>query len=266
MQHKAKKRFGQNFLHDKRIIGRIVSSINPKEGENIVEIGPGLGAMTLPVLECCKKMTAIELDRSLIENLQKITASIGELILHQGDALKFDLGELSSEHLSPENQKMRLIGNLPYNISTPLLFHFVKWTDRIQDMHFMLQKEVVQRMAACPGTKIYGRLSVMLQYHCHVESLFEIHPGAFNPPPKVDSAIVRLIPHAAPPVQVDDMQLFSEMVTAAFNGRRKTIRNSLKKFLSEDQIQQAGLDPQIRPEQLELAQFAALANAAYILK
>ncbi len=255
VQHKAKKRFGQNFLHDKRIIGRIVSSINPRPDENIVEIGPGLGAMTLPVLECCKKLTAIELDRSLIENLQVITAPVGELILHQGDALKFDFGQL------PAEPKLRLIGNLPYNISTPLLFHFVKWADRIQDMHFMLQKEVVQRMAAGPGSKTYGRLSVMLQYYCQVIPLFEIHPGAFNPPPKVDSAIVRLIPHEKPPVQVSDMRLFAEMVTAAFNGRRKTIRNSLKKYLTEEQIQQAGIDPQIRPEQLELAQFAVLVNA-----
>lgn len=260
MQHRAKKRFGQNFLHDKSVIGRIVSAINPQPGENIVEIGPGLGAMTMPVLDCCKKMTAVELDRGLIENLQKISAPIGELNLHQGDALKFDLSELPSE------PKLRLIGNLPYNISTPLLFHFVKWSGQIKDMHFMLQKEVVQRMAAGPGSKTYGRLSVMLQYHCQVIPLFEVHPGAFNPPPKVDSVIVRLIPHEQPPVQVDDFKFFAELVTAAFNARRKTIRNSMKKYLTEEQIQEIGIDPQIRPEQLGLTQFATLANAALKFK
>ncbi len=260
MQHRAKKRFGQNFLHDKSIIGRIVSSINPQPGENIVEIGPGLGAMTMPVLESCKKMTAIELDRSLIENLENISASVGELTLQQGDALKFDFSQL------PFEPKLRLIGNLPYNISTPLLFHFMKWVDQIQDMHFMLQKEVVQRMAAGPGSKTYGRLSVMLQYYCQVVPLFEVHPGAFNPPPKVDSAIVRLIPHAQPPVKVSDFKFFAELVTSAFNARRKTIRNSMKKYLTEEQIQEIGIDPQTRPEQLGLVQFAALANAALEFK
>lgn len=259
-QHRAKKRFGQNFLHDKSVIAQIVNAIKPHEGENLVEVGPGLGAMTMPVLQVCKKLTAVELDRSLIENLQTISAPVGELTLHQGDALKFDFSQLA------QDSKLRLIGNLPYNISTPLLFHFMKWTDQIKDMHFMLQKEVVQRMAAGPGSKTYGRLSVMLQYYCQVIPLFEIYPGAFNPPPKVDSVFVRLIPHERPQVKVDDFKFFAELVTAAFNGRRKTIRNSLKKYLNEEQMQELQIDPKIRPEQLGLTQFATLANAALKFK
>ena len=255
MNHRPRKRFGQNFLHDPGIIQRIVAAIDPQPGDNLVEIGPGQGAITLELLAILQKMQAVELDRDLLEPLSRRCAPVGDLVIHNADALKFDFTALAS----PE-RPLRVVGNLPYNISTPILFHLLDQSDNIKDMHFMLQKEVVERMASGPGSKIYGRLSVMLQARCRVDALFTIGPGAFNPPPKVDSAFVRLTPHLSPPCRIDDWERFSQLVNQAFSQRRKTLRNSLRKLLDVEQIEAAGIDPTTRPEQLGLIEFAALAN------
>jgi 16S rRNA (adenine1518-N6/adenine1519-N6)-dimethyltransferase len=255
--HKARKRFGQNFLHDAGVIQRIVSSISPEPGQRLVEIGPGRGAITTEILKAAGRLDAVELDRDLITPLAEQCADLGKLTIHNLDILKFDLCGLAAP-----GEQLRVIGNLPYNISTPILFHLLEQAHCIRDMHFMLQKEVVQRMAAPPGNKVYGRLSVMLQLQCEVTPLFEIKPGAFSPPPKVDSAFVRLAPHATPPVQVDDRKLFAQLVTQAFSQRRKTLRNSLRKMLDAAAMAAEGVDPTLRPEQLDLAAFARLANAA----
>lgn len=254
MAHRPRKRFGQNFLHDPGIIERIVDLINPKPNQQLVEIGPGQGALTAPLLVAAGKLDVVELDRDLIPELEARFAGQGELNIHQADALKFDLCQLT-------DNKLRVVGNLPYNISTPLLFHLMQQLHCIQDMHFMLQKEVVNRITAEPGNKQYGRLGVMLSYYCQSERLLTIGPGAFNPPPKVDSAIVRLVPHPVPPVQVDDVPFLSRLVAQAFSQRRKTIRNSLKVWFDQQQIEALSIDPSLRPEQLSLAQFAVLANA-----
>lgn len=255
MNHRPRKRFGQNFLHDPGIIQRIVSTINPKPGDNLVEIGPGQGALTLELLPLVEKLHAIELDRDLIAPLVERSTSVGELILHNQDALKFDFNKLSAA-----NQPLRVVGNLPYNISTPILFHLLDYSESIHDMHFMLQKEVVERMAAPPGSKTYGRLSIMLQARAEVTALFTIGPGAFNPPPKVDSAFVRLQPANPPPYQIDDWSQFSLIVSQAFSQRRKTLRNSLRKLMADDVIEAAGIKPDSRAEQLSVADFACLAN------
>ncbi len=255
--HRARKRFGQNFLHDQGVIQRILAAITPQPGDNLVEIGPGQGAITLPLLAELKQLQVVELDRDLIDPLAQRCASLGELVIHNVDALKFDFSSLAST-----DHPLRVVGNLPYNISTPILFHLLSQSTLIKDMHFMLQKEVVQRMAADPGSKTYGRLSVMLQAKCRVEALFTIGPGAFKPPPKVDSAFVRLVPYASPPCQIDDWKLFSDLVNQAFSQRRKTLRNSLKAFLTAEQIRAVDVDPSDRPEQLSLQAFAALANLA----
>jgi 16S rRNA (adenine1518-N6/adenine1519-N6)-dimethyltransferase len=252
-KHRPRKRFGQNFLHDQGVIQRIVQAIQPRTGERLVEIGPGQGALTRQVLEHVEHMDAVELDRDLIPLLEQEFGP--RLEIHSQDALKFDFCRLV-----PEGGRLRVIGNLPYNISTPLLFHLMEGRHCIQDMHFMLQKEVVERLAAAPGSKAYGRLSIMVQYYCRVEKLFIVHPGAFYPPPKVDSAIVRLVPHAEPPVAVDSADDLSQLVAQAFSQRRKTLRNTLKGLLDETEILACGIDPQLRPEQLSLPQFAALAN------
>lgn len=254
--HRARKRFGQNFLHDQSVIQRIVSSLRWREGDRIVEIGPGLGALTQPLIERAGHIDVVELDRDLVERLQqRFTAE--QLTIHSGDALKFDFRALAGE-----GGKLRIIGNLPYNISTPLLFHLMEQLDVIQDIHCMLQKEVVERMAAQPDDEAYGRLSVMLQYHCDVVKLFNVGPGAFNPAPKVESAVARLTPHATRPVQVNDEKLFAKLVNQAFSQRRKTLRNCIKIFLSAEEIEACGIDPIARPETLSLADFAKLANAA----
>ena len=258
MTHKARKRFGQNFLHDPNIIQRIINGINPKEGDNLVEIGPGQGAITTLLLPKLKQMQVIELDRDLIEPLAQRCGSLGRLQIHSADALKFDFRQLANEASS-----LRVVGNLPYNISTPILFRLMEQIDIIQDMHFMLQKEVVDRMAAGPGSKTYGRLSVMLQAFCQVIPLFDIGPGAFKPAPKVNSAFVRLIPHASPRAVIKDQDFFHQMVTQAFSQRRKTLRNSLRKILTDETYAVAGVDQKMRPEQLSLEQFAALANAGF---
>ncbi|MCB1734624.1 MAG: 16S rRNA (adenine(1518)-N(6)/adenine(1519)-N(6))-dimethyltransferase RsmA [Gammaproteobacteria bacterium] len=254
-EHRARKRFGQHFLHDPFVIERLLMAIAPQPQDRLVEIGPGLGALTCPLLERAGRLHVVELDRDVIPLLEQKCGGKGELEVTEIDALRFDFSRLV------ENDKpLRLVGNLPYNISTPLIFHVLESAARISDMHFMLQKEVVDRICAAPGSKDYGRLSVMVQYFCATESLFDVGPGAFKPPPKVDSAIVRLIPHAAPPVAVDDLRIFKSLVASAFNQRRKTLRKILKGQLDTAAIEALGLDSNIRPEQLGLQEFATLAN------
>ncbi len=251
--HVPRKRFGQHFLHDPGIIDRICATIAPVAGESLVEIGPGLGAITLPLLQRAGAMDVVELDRDVLPILRRRTQGQGELRIHVADALAFDFCSLPGHPL-------RLVGNLPYNISTPLLFHLMEGIQCIRDMHFMLQKEVVTRLAAGPGSRDYGRLSVMIQYHCEVEELFDIGPGAFRPPPRVRSTLVRLVPHAQPPVRLEDPASLERVVARAFAHRRKTLRNALEGLLGTAAIEAAGLDPGVRPERLSLADFAALAN------
>ncbi len=239
------------------VIARIVHSIDPQSGDRLVEIGPGLGAITRELLKAAGEIHAVELDRDLIEPLKERCAGLGNLTVHSADALKFDFCQLAKP-----DSKLRLVGNLPYNISTPILFHLLDQSRCIQDMYFMLQKEVVDRMCAGPGSKTFGRLSVMIQVQCDVAPLFTIGPGAFKPAPKVDSAIARLKPFDTPRFEIDDNDLFKKLVTAAFSMRRKTLRNGLKGMMSSDQIEAVGIDPGIRAERLEPAQFVALANAA----
>lgn len=256
--HRARKRFGQNFLHDPGVIQRIVAAIDPRPGQRLVEIGPGQGALTVPLLDAAGSLDVVELDRDLIAPLHRLAAGHGELRNHHADALKFDFRALAREG----NKPLRVVGNLPYNISTPLLFHLIDQADMIQDMHFMLQKEVVDRMAAPPGGGEYGRLSIMVQFHCEVTRLFTVGPGAFRPAPKVDSAVVRLVPRREPLVKVDDYAVFASLVNRAFSQRRKTLRNTLKGVLTAEEIQSLAIDPGLRPEQLGLAEFAALSNLA----
>ncbi len=254
--HKARKRFGQNFLTDLSVIQNIVHSIHPKKEQSLIEIGPGLGAITIPLLQEIDSLTVIELDRDIIPKLQANCDSVGKLNIIQSDVLKVKLNDLNI----PADNGHRIIGNLPYNISTPILFHLMSQLDEIHDMHFMLQKEVVERMAASPGSKTYGRLSVMLQYYCDIEYLFSISPEAFTPAPKVTSALVRLTPFKQLPIEVNNFKDFSQIVTQAFSQRRKTLRNSLKKMLDSEQIKSCDIDPVIRPEQLGINEFVSLAN------
>ena len=256
MAHKPRKRFGQNFLHDQNVIQRIVNAIDPRQGERIVEIGPGQGALTKEVLSLSGKMDAVELDRDLLEPLQETCAPLGQLTVHAADALKFNFCTL----VDNDDQKLRIIGNLPYNISTPLLFHLMEQRHCIKDMHFMLQKEVVERITAEPGNGQYGRLSIMLQYYCQAEQLFNVPPGAFFPPPKVDSAVFRLTPHKVTPFPAKDEALLSKVVSRSFAQRRKTIRNNLKGLIDEPVLVKLGIDPGLRPERLILEQFVKLAN------
>lgn len=253
--HTPRKRFGQNFLHDQGVIEKIVAAIHPKHQDNLVEIGPGQGAITCKLLPQLGQMNAIELDRDLIPQLESMCASIGRLTIHSSDVLQFDFTTL----FEPD-RPLRVVGNLPYNISTPLIFHLLEHHNLIADMHFMLQKEVVDRLAAAPNCSDYGRLSVMVQRLCKVEPLFTIGPGAFNPPPKVNSSVVRLTPWEHPPATIHDEQRFSEVVAAAFAQRRKTIRNSLKSLVSAAQFESTEIDPGRRAETLTLQEFAALSN------
>ncbi len=255
--HRARKRFGQNFLHDRGVVERIVVAIAPRPGQHLVEIGPGLGALTLPLLRSARELDVVELDRDLVPRLEAAAAGVGTLRVHSADALRFDFCALTGT----AGERLRVAGNLPYNISTPLLFHLLAQAACIEDMHFMLQKEVVDRLAAAPGSGDYGRLSVMVQYHCAVERLFVVRPGAFRPAPRVDSAVVRLVPHRAPPVALVQPELLPQVVARAFAQRRKTLRNTLKGLLDEAAIRGADVDPQLRPEQLDLAAFARLADA-----
>ena len=252
MSHRPRKRFGQNFLHDPNIIRRIVGSIVPQPGENIVEIGPGQGAMTFPVLEACGKLTAIELDRDLVTLLGETKPAGVELTIISQDALKTDFSTFGAD--------LRVIGNLPYNISSPLLFHLLDFAPHIRDMHFMLQKEVVDRMTAGPGSKTYGRLSVMIQALCSAEKLFDVPPGAFFPPPAVDSSIVRLVPHADEDIPQHDPTAFAKVVAQSFAQRRKTLRNNLKNLVSSDAMESIGIAPSERAENLSVEDFFALSR------
>ncbi|MDH4555310.1 16S rRNA (adenine(1518)-N(6)/adenine(1519)-N(6))-dimethyltransferase RsmA [Pseudomonas sp. BN417] len=254
-QHRARKRFGQNFLHDAGVIHRILRSIHARAGEHLLEIGPGQGALTEGLLASGAQLDVVELDLDLIPILQHKFGQLPNFRLTQGDALKFDFRQFGAEPRS-----LRVVGNLPYNISTPLIFHLLDHADLIRDMHFMLQKEVVERLAAEPGGGDWGRLSIMVQYHCRVEHLFNVGPGAFNPPPKVDSAIVRLAPHEVLPHPAKDVALLERVVREAFNQRRKTLRNTLKGLLDAAAIEAAGVDGSLRPEQLDLAAFVRLAD------
>ena len=253
--HKARKRFGQNFLHDERVINRIVRAINPLPKDNIVEIGPGQGALTEPLLDACDgSLQVVELDRDLIPILRVKFFNAKNLEIHEADALKFDFGSIAKD------LPLRIVGNLPYNISTPLMFHLLTFGTQIKDMHFMLQKEVVARICAEPGNADYGRLTVMMQYYCDTEYLFTVGPGAFNPAPKVDSAIVRLVPKDASKLTALNPTDFSDLVRQSFSQRRKTLKNNLKGWLSGDAIVAAGIDPSLRPERISLAEFITLSN------
>lgn len=256
--HRARKRFGQNFLVDGNIIGKIVQAIAPRADDCLIEIGPGLGALTAPLLTRCPGLTVIELDRDLSSLLQERFRQRPGFSLIQQDALKFDFATLH------RNKPLRIVGNLPYNISTPLIFHLLAYANLIQDMHFMLQSEVVYRLAAQPGSKAYGRLSVMVQYYCQVERLFPAPPTAFQPAPRVDSAIVRLTPHRALPQVATDVELLGRIVKTAFQQRRKTLRNTLKSIcpapLTEQAMATLKLPPGSRPEQLSIEDFVSLSN------
>jgi 16S rRNA (adenine1518-N6/adenine1519-N6)-dimethyltransferase len=252
--HRARKRFGQHFLHDRAVIERIIDAIAPRDGERLIEIGPGLGAITLPLLDRIGTLEAVEIDRDAARHLREIAPSHGTLRLHEADALDFDFGTLLNS-----GERVRVVGNLPYNISTPLLFHLIEQRELFVDMHFMLQKEVVDRMAASANDDDYGRLSVMLAPWLKVIPLFDIGPGAFRPPPRVVSTFVRLVPHPAPPFATGDIRKFARVVAAAFSQRRKTLRNALKPLLTAHQIELAGIDPGARAETIAPAGFAALA-------
>jgi len=253
--HQAKKRFGQNFLHNDAVISDIIDAINPEPGENLVEIGPGLGALTEPVVERAKKLSVVELDRDLAKRLRHHPFLAPHLTIYETDALSFDFAELATDE-----KPLRIFGNLPYNISTPLIFHLLTFKDKVQDMHFMLQKEVVQRMASGPDCKAYGRLSIMTQYQCQVIPVMEIGPEAFKPAPKVDSAIVRLIPHSEIKNPVKDIAALNTVCLAAFNQRRKTIRNGFKDLISVAQLESLNIDANLRPENLSLDDYIMLAN------
>ena len=250
----AKKHLGQNFLHEKGVVEKIVQAIDPKPGDRIVEIGPGQGALTFPLLDRHGALTAIEFDRDLLAPLAQAAQAHGALTLIPADVLTVDFTALA------EGGQVRLAGNLPYNLSSPILFHALDHAAAIRDMHFMLQKEVVDRMAAAPGSKVYGRLSVMLQAYCTVTPLFKVPPGAFRPAPKVDSAVVRLVPRAPDTIGIEDRACFAAIVRAAFGQRRKTLRNALSGETDEATIEAAGIAPGARAEQLSVADFVRLAN------
>ncbi len=251
MSHEAKKRFGQNFLVDQTIIADIVRAIRPEAADNMVEIGPGLGALTRPLLKILNKLHVVEIDRDIIARL-KTDYPQDKIVIHEGDALKFDFATLGTP--------LRIVGNLPYNISSPLLFHFADYAAQITDMHFMLQNEVVERMVAEHSTAAYGRLSVMLQYRFCMEKLIDVPPQSFRPAPKVDSAIVRMIPIPADKIAVKDEVLYAQVVATAFGQRRKTLRNTLKGYLAEAEFAQLGIDAQLRAENLGVEEFTRIAN------
>lgn len=259
--HKARKRFGQNFLIDDGIIARIARAVTPNANEQVVEIGPGKGAITELMIAGCPSLKVVELDRDLIPWLKVKFDRYPEFEVIAADALKVDFAALAAP-----GKPLRIVGNLPYNISTPLIFHLLSFVGKVQDMHFMLQKEVVQRMGAEPGSKTYGRLSVMVQYWCDVEYLFDVPPQCFSPAPKVDSAIVRLTPYAKPKVEAKDHQVLQELVTAAFSQRRKTLRNTLKQLMDVEQIDSLDFDMSRRPETISVAEYVFLANTLVALR
>ena len=253
MKHVARKRFGQNFLTDAHVLNDIIEGIDPRQGDTMVEIGPGLAAMTALLLKELEHMHVVELDRDLVARLEKAYPR-ERLTIHSGDALKFDFGTIPV----PEGKKLRVVGNLPYNISSPLLFHLADFAPLVEDQHFMLQKEVVERMVAEPGTKAYSRLSVMLQWRYDMTMLFIVPPTAFDPPPRVESAIVRMVPvRAQLPA---DAATLEAVVAKACSQRRKVIRNCVAGMFTEAQLVEAGIDPGVRPEAVALEQYVALAN------
>ncbi|MFT6365986.1 MAG: 16S rRNA (adenine1518-N6/adenine1519-N6)-dimethyltransferase [Halioglobus sp.] len=255
LQHRARKRFGQNFLHDSGVINRIIESIHPRAGEQLVEIGPGQGALTQWLMRSGCQLDVVELDRDLVPALLDAYDDSPKFNLHNADALKFDYRTIGNS-----DDKIRVVGNLPYNISTPLIFKLLENSDRILDMHFMLQLEVVNRLAASPGSKNWGRLGIMTQYHCEIESLFEVPPSAFTPAPKVQSAIVRMVPRQNSQWPDCDETLLRKIVQASFAQRRKTLRNNLKGLIDAGALEAIGIDPSARAETLELHQFIEIAN------
>lgn len=255
MAHKARKRFGQNFLHDHHIISNILGSLFFNKEQHWVEIGPGQGALTEPLLKSGVQLDVIELDRDLVKFLGGKFEHYSNLTIHSSDALRFDFSALEKT-----DEKLHILGNLPYNISTPLMFHLLENTPSIADMTFMLQKEVVDRICSAPGSKKYGRLSVMMQYYCETEHLFDVPPESFTPRPKVMSSIVRLVPHEQPPVNIDSVKMLNTVVTTAFSQRRKTLRNSLKKLISEADIISLNINPTLRAETISLQDFAKLSQ------
>jgi 16S rRNA (adenine1518-N6/adenine1519-N6)-dimethyltransferase len=253
MRHVPRKRFGQHFLHDRNVIDKIIAAVDPRPGDRMVEIGPGLGALTRPLLARVGRLEVVEIDRDLADALEAEFPP-QRLVVHRADALAFDFGALGPG--------LRVVGNLPYNVCTPLLFHLAAFAGRLRDLHFMLQREVVERMVAPPSTAEYGRLSVMLQYRFALEKLFQVSPGCFRPPPKVDSAVVRLVPRARPePAAVDERRL-AATVTRAFSRRRKTLRNALAGMATEAELLELGLDPGLRPENLTVKDYVRIANLA----
>ncbi len=257
--HTARKRFGQNFLHDQNVIHSIVAAINPQKDQFLIEIGPGLGALTEPVADLIDHLTVVELDRDLAERLRHHPFLHQKLTVIEQDALRFDFRTYFGS-LVLNGKAVKVFGNLPYNISTPLMFHLFKFHDLIQDMHFMLQKEVVKRLCAAPNSKAYGRLTIMAQYYCQVMPVLEVPPMAFKPAPKLDSAVVRLVPYKTLPHPVKDIYWLNRVTTQAFNQRRKTLRNALSTLFSSEQLEALGVDLNARAENLSLADYARLAN------
>lgn len=251
--HRARKRFGQHFLIDIAVVDAILDAIRPAIGDTLVEIGPGLGAITAPLLAQAGQLQVIELDRDLANSLRQRYANEPKLVVHEADALRFDFRQLGDG--------LRIVGNLPYNISTPLLFHLLNYRERIIDMHFMLQKEVVDRMAAGPGSRAYGRLGIMLGCFFQIDKLFTVDRLAFDPPPEVTSAIVRLVPLPADSYDIRDVARLSELVATAFSQRRKTVRNALRHIADETILKSVGIDPGLRPEAIAIGEYVRLANA-----
>ncbi|AXS80929.1 16S rRNA (adenine(1518)-N(6)/adenine(1519)-N(6))-dimethyltransferase RsmA [Dechloromonas sp. HYN0024] len=249
--HVARKRFGQNFLVDHGIIAAIVSAINPGRGDTVVEIGPGLGAITEPLMQRVDHLHVVEIDRDLIARLKK-QHTPQRMTIHEGDALAFDFASIGKD--------LRLVGNLPYNISTPLLFHLADYVDVVHDMHFMLQKEVVERMVAEPGNADFGRMSVMLQYRFYLEWLIDVPPESFDPPPKVQSAVVRLIPKPVSELNAKNQEKLAQVVLTAFSQRRKMLRNTMKTLLSDEAFAELGIDPTNRPENIPVEDYVRIAN------
>ncbi|WP_194757069.1 16S rRNA (adenine(1518)-N(6)/adenine(1519)-N(6))-dimethyltransferase RsmA [Aliidiomarina indica] len=254
--HRARKRFGQNFLQDETVIDAIVDAIAPQPGQPLVEIGPGLAALTRPVLSRAGHLHVVELDRDLADRLEKSPEFSGKLTVHRADALKFNFNALADTL----GQPLRVFGNLPYNISTPLIFHLLSHLNTIADMHFMLQKEVIERMAAAPGSKTFGRLTVMVQQACQVLPVLEVPPEAFSPAPKVDSAVARLVPYSESPWPVHDRATLNHVCHMAFHQRRKTMRNNMKKLMSAEELESIDIDPSVRPETLAVGDFVRMAN------
>ncbi len=255
-EHTARKRFGQNFLHDQHIIDRIIREIAPTVDDHLLEIGPGQGALTKQLAKSGARLDCVELDRDLAEHLRQQYRDYSNVHIHQHDILKFDINELIVD-----DKPLRIIGNLPYNISTPVLFHLLKYYERIEDMSFMLQLEVVERMSAGVGDKNYGRLSLMLQYFCEAEKLFNVPPQAFIPQPKVNSAIVRLTPYKQLPIPAKNIENLKLVVRTAFNQRRKTLRNSLKTLITDESLSDLAINTKLRPENLSLADYVKISDA-----